>query len=434
MSTLIASLKRHHYTPIDMRTIVDIHLHSKWSRACSKNLTLPNIAKACEKKGIDLVGTADALHPAWHKDIASLLEETDEKGVFRLNDGSSKTSFLLSTEVSCIYKKNDKVRRVHHLLLFSSLRGLEKFIATLNDRAFNIKSDGRPILGLDSQELFKMLLDADPEALLIPAHAWTPWFAIFGSQSGFDSLEECFGEMANQIYAIETGLSSDPLMNWRLSQLDRVFLVSNSDAHSLQNLGREANVFEMKAPSYREFRRILMEHDTSKFLETIEFFPEEGKYHADGHRACGYWCTPEQTKKIKGLCPKCGKPLTVGVLHRVADLADRPPSPPRPPRSVPYRSIVPLAEIVASTFDVAPKSKKVETAVQKMTDQNASEFSILLDISESELQRLTTTEIAAAIIAVREGRVDVEPGYDGEYGVIKPKSGHIKPRQHSLGL
>lgn len=414
-----------------MRVITDFHLHSKWSRACSKQLTLPNIAKACEKKGIGFVGTSDAFHPAWREDIGTLLGETSP-GTFRLNDGSSPTAFLLSTEISCIYKRADKVRRVHHIILFPNLEALDRLTAALNARGCNLKSDGRPIVGIDSEELLKMTLDASPDCLLIPAHAWTPWFAVFGSQSGFDSLEECFGTMATHITAIETGLSSDPGMNWRLSQLDRIFLVSNSDAHSLENLGREANVFEMDAPSYVDLRRILTEHDEKKFIETIEFFPEEGKYHVDGHRACDFFCEPEETKKRKGVCPRCGKLLTVGVLHRVSDLADRPPHPPRPSRAVPFRSIVPLAEIVGSVFGVSSKSKRVAKEVERMTKEGTSEFGIILDLPDAELSRLTSPDIVAAILAVRRGDVDIKPGFDGEYGVIRPRGAIASPRQESL--
>lgn len=413
-----------------MRIITDFHLHSKWSRACSKQLTLPNIAKGCERKGIQFVGTSDAFHPAWQQDIRDLLEETND-GAFRLKDRSSDVSFLLSTEISCIYKRGGKVRRVHHIILFPSIAALERLTKALNDRGCNLKSDGRPIVGIDSEELLKMTLDADPACLLIPAHAWTPWFAIFGSQSGFDSLEECFGDLTKEIFAIETGLSSDPLMNWRLSKLDRVFLVSNSDAHSLDKLGREANVFEMEQPSYAELRRILVEHDPTKFVETIEFFPEEGKYHADGHLNCRFWCEPEETKRLKGICPKCGKPLTIGVLHRVAALADRPPRPTRPSSAVPFRSIVPLAEIVGSVFGVAPSAKRVAKAVDALLADGRTEFGVLLDVQKSELVRIAPPEIVEAILAVRRGDVDVTPGYDGEYGVITPR---MTPREQQKML
>ncbi len=401
-----------------MKIITDFHLHSKWSRACSKGLTLPNIAKGCERKGIGFVGTSDAFHPAWQKDVDELLEDAGE-GTFRLKDGSSPTTFLLSTEISCIYKHGNNVRRVHHIILFPSREALHRLTNSLNERGCNLKSDGRPIVGLSSQELLKLTLDADPSCLLIPAHAWTPWFSVFGSKSGYDSLEDCFGDLASNIWAIETGLSSDPAMNWRLSNLDRIFLVSNSDAHSVGNLGREANVFEMERPSYVELRRILVEHDAAKFLETIEFFPEEGKYHADGHAACKFYCEPEETKRLKGICPTCGKPLTIGVLHRVSDLADRPPRPPRPAASVPFRSIVPLAELVGGALGVGPASKRVKKAVDLLLEDGRTEFGVLLDLSESELRRATTPDIADAILNMRQGNVEIRPGYDGVYGVVK---------------
>ncbi len=400
-----------------MRLITDFHLHSKWSRACSKELTLPNIATYCERKGIAFVGTSDAFHPAWRADIGSLLKDAGE-GTFELADGSSKTRFLLSTEISCIYKRDGKVRRVHHLILFPSVAALDRLTTALNERGCNLKSDGRPIVGVDSEELLKMTLDADPACLLIPAHAWTPWFAVFGSKSGFDSLEECFGDMAKHIVAIETGLSSDPGMNWRISGLDRIFLVSNSDAHSLNNLGREASVFEMEHPSYHELRRILVEHDLSKFLETIEFFPEEGKYHADGHASCGFWCDPEESKRLKGICPKCGKPLTIGVLSRIADLADRAPHPPRPKGAVPYRSIVPLAELAADALGVGKSSKRVQRAVDALLTDGRNEFQVLLDLPRSELERDAIPEFVEAILNMREGKVEIRPGYDGVFGVI----------------
>lgn len=413
-----------------MRVITDFHLHSKWSRACSKELTLPNIAKMCERKGIQFVGTSDAFHPAWREDIGSQLEEAGGNA-YRLKDGSSATRFMLSVEISCIYKRADKVRRVHHLILFPDLNALDRLTQALNERGCNLKSDGRPIVGIDSEELLKMTLEADPRNIFIPAHAWTPWFAIFGSQSGFDSLQECFGDLSKHIYAIETGLSSDPAMNWRISALDNVFLVSNSDAHSPDNLGREANVFEMELPSYDALRSILESHDTSKFIETIEFFPEEGKYHVDGHRACGFWCEPEETKRRKGICPTCGKPLTIGVLNRISDLADRPPHPERPSGAAGFRSIVPLAEIIGSVVGTSSKSKRVTKELGQLT-QAGSEFAILLDIPESELLKATSPEIAAAILAVRRGEVDLSSGYDGEYGIITPRSSIKKPSQSSL--
>lgn len=414
-----------------MRVITDFHLHSKWSRACSKDLTIANIAKACEHKGIHFVGTSDFTHPAWREEIGRDLAD-EGGGTFRLRDASSKTRFLLSTELSCIYKRGGKVRRVHHCVICSSLDGVDRFTKALLNRGCNLKADGRPILGIDSEELLKMLLDADPHAMMIPAHAWTPWFAVFGSQSGFDSLEECFGEMTPHIHAIETGLSSDPKMNWRLPALDQVFLVSNSDAHSLDKLGREANVFEMETPSFSELRRILVEKDLSKFIETIEFFPEEGKYHVDGHRLCRFSCTPQETKRLKGICPKCGKPLTVGVLHRIDDLAKREEGE-RGKLAVPYRSIVPLAELIGSVLDVGASSKKVGREVEKLVKDGRTEFGVLLDEPADVLSQATTPEIVEAILQMRQGNMDITPGYDGEYGVIQvSRTNTAKQKQQNL--
>lgn len=412
-----------------MRTITDFHLHSRYSRACSRQLTIPNIARACERKGIQFVGTADFTHPAWRREIEDALEEIGG-GAFQLRDRSSPTTFLLSTELSCIYKRDGKVRRVHHLILLPSLGATDRLIASLERRGCNLKSDGRPILGIDSEELVKMVMDADENGLLIPAHAWTPWFAVFGSQSGFDSLEACFGEMTKYIPAIETGLSSDPAMNWRLSQLDRVMLVSNSDAHSLEKLGREANVFDFDAPSYTELHRVLTTRDRSRFLETIEFFPEEGKYHADGHRSCKYWCDPSETKRQKGVCPTCGKMLTIGVLHRVDALADR-PSGERPAGAVPFRSIIPLAELVMHALDTGSSSRLFTQTMHQMLADGRTEFGVLLDLPKETLDRVAPPELVVAILDARAGRVNIRPGYDGEYGVIETedrKSTQMQPK------
>ncbi len=349
-----------------------------------------------------------------------------------LADGSSKTRFLLSTELSCVYKRGGKTRRVHHIVLFPSLESVDRLIQELEKRGCNLKSDGRPILGLDSEDLFRILLDIDPRILLIPAHIWTPWYAVFGSQSGFDSLEECFGDLASHIYAVETGLSSDPAMNRRLSALDHIFLVSNSDAHSLDKLGREANVFEMSVPSYDELHDILTTHDTKHFIETIEFFPEEGKYHADGHRACGFWCEPEETKRRGGICPKCGKPLTIGVLNRVTTLADRASDTDAPSGMVSYRSITPLADLIGSVYGMGASSKRVGMVFDRLCDGDRTEFGILLDLSEAELAPYAPPEIVQAIMAVRRGEVDRIPGYDGEFGKISVRAHKLE--QGKMGL
>ena len=401
-----------------METIADLHIHSKYSRACSPLLTPANLALWADKKGIQVLGTGDFTHPAWLASLKLELVE-DQPGLFKLKNGNYKARFMLTTEISCIYKRGGKTRRVHNCIFAPSFAAVDSIISQLKIRNCNLNSDGRPIVGLDSEELLKIILDASPDCMLIPAHAWTPWFAIFGSMSGFDSLEECFGANTKHIHAIETGLSSDPPMNWRLSGLDKVLLVSNSDAHSLGNLGREANVFDI-APdelSYNEIIRILREKDREKFLYTIEFYPEEGMYHYDGHRACKKRMHPDETARNNGLCPVCKKPVTVGVYSRVAKLADRPEGA-RPPQAVPFRSIVPLDEIIAEALDRGAGTKGVQTIYEQMVAR-LSEFQILLNAPYDELSSFAPADIVEAIKRVREGRLAVEPGYDGEYGTVK---------------
>lgn len=406
-----------------MEHILDLHTHSKYSRACSKDLLLPNIAKTCELRGIDIVSTGDFTHPAWFSDISEQLHEVGE-GVFGLQDGSSTTKFVLGTEVACIYKDKEKVRRVHLLLFMPTIESVSKLNYVLEvERGKNIRADGRPILGIPAKELLQIILDIDPRSVMIPAHAWTPWFAIFGSKSGYDSIEECFEELTPHIHAIETGLSSDPAMNWRLSALDNITLVSNSDAHSLPKLGREANVFDFvskDAVSYDEIMRIIAEKDKEKFLYTIEFFPEEGKYHYDGHRDCDFWCEPQQTVELGGKCPKCDRGLTVGVQYQVNKLADREQTefstPPN--HAIPYKSIIPLREIIAAVMGRGVNTKGVAQAYDQLVESAGTEFGILLHVQKSELLKATTPEIAEGIIRVREGKVYIKPGYDGVFGKI----------------
>ena len=309
-----------------IRQIIDLHIHSKYSRACSPELELPKIALACQRKGIDIVATGDFTHPGWFGHIKENLEEVND-GIYELKEKMAKrTKFILSTEISCIYRHKDKCRRLHLVILAPNIQSVEKFNAELEKRGVNLKSDGRPIMGLSAKEILKIMLSVDKRMMMIPAHAWTPWFAVFGSKSGYDSLEECFEELTLHIRAIETGLSSDPTMNHRLSALDNITLVSNSDAHSLDNIGREANVFAFEKENeitFQEIKKIIETGDRQKFLYTIEFYPEEGMYHFDGHRSCDICLSPQQTKKEKNICPKCKKQLTIGVLHRVDDLADR---------------------------------------------------------------------------------------------------------------
>ncbi len=402
-----------------MRIIADLHIHSRYSRACSRDLTLPNIAAWCAKKGIGLVGTGDFTHPAWFAAMEKELKP-HESGFYKLTTDSWRLTalFVPAAEISCIYKRGGKVRRVHLIVVAPTLDVVKKINTKLASIG-NIHSDGRPILGLDAEELAKIVFDASPDCLLIPAHAWTPWFAVFGSESGFDSLEECFGGMTKYIYAIETGLSSDPGMNWRLSQLDRIALLSNSDAHSLANLGREANVFDFSELSYALFVDAIRTKDQKRFLYTIEFFPEEGKYHVDGHRACGMRLTPTETKKHGGRCPKCGKPVTVGVLYRVDALADRKEGE-KPKKAIPYKSIVPLQEIIAEALGVGKQSKKVQKMYEQMVERGGSEFAILLDVSYEAIAAFTRDDrIVEGIRRVREGKLTILPGYDGEYGTVR---------------
>lgn len=399
--------------------IADLHIHSRFSRACSPELTFKNIVQWCRIKGIDLVATGDFTHPAWFKEIVGELEE-EGNGFLRLKSSDGRVKFLLGTEVSCIYSQGGKVRRVHLCLFLPDLTSTRQFNQALEKRGANIKSDGRPILGLSAKEVLKIIKEINPRAVMIPAHAWTPWFAVFGSKSGFESLEECFGDLTPEIFAIETGLSSDPAMNWRLSALDKVALVSNSDAHSLLNLGREANMFalDIKKTNYDELFKIIKEKDSKIFLKTLEFYPEEGMYHYDGHRLCGTRLKPAETKKLKGLCPVCKKEVTVGVLNRVEKLADRPEGF-VPAQAVPFVSLVGLGKIIAEALNVKSRqSVKVIKEYEKLIKDGGSEFNVLLNLNPPDLKKITLPEIAEGIRRVRDKELKIEPGFDGQYGRV----------------
>lgn len=419
---------------------LDLHIHSKYSRSCSKSLELPIIAEACRTRGIDIVATGDFTHPGWFEHIKEHLEEENE-GIYKLKKQDTrnkiqtnskleiknfKTRFILGTELAVIKKHKDKTRRVHHCVFAPSLEVAGKFNKKLDDGGYNLKSDGRPILGLTSKQLLEMCLETDERMVLIPAHAWTPWFGIFGSKGGYDSLEEAFEDLSPYVFAIETGLSSDPIMNWRLSALDSIALVSNSDAHSPQKLGREANVFQFENENgitYGEIMRILREKDRERFLYTIEFYPEEGKYHMDGHRSCQFVCDPEETKKYKEICPKCKKPLVIGVMNRVHELADRTEDEARKvaeeKKFVSYKSLVPLPEILADVFECGVGTKRVQVAYDNLVDNLGSEFEIIIGASLDDIEKASTKQISRAIDRVRRGDIAVRPGYDGEFGVVK---------------
>ena len=398
-----------------MRFIADFHIHSRYSRATSPKIDLENIAKWAEIKGIKVVTTGDFTHPQWFKELKEKLEPV-ESGLFRLRDSGSEIRFILTTEISCIYSKNGRVRKVHILIFSPSLEVVEK-INTQLGLVGNLKSDGRPILGLDVKELAKIVLGVSENCLIVPAHLMTPWFSLFGSRSGFDSLEECFEDYSKYIYAGETGLSADPLMLWRMPDARRLTLISNSDAHSLQKLGREANVFETEL-SYPAIVEAIKSKNPQKFLYTLEFYPQEGKYYYDGHRVCGISLSPEQTEKYNGICPRCGKPLTVGVLSRVEKLADKPEGF-IPEGAIPFKSLVPLVEIISEVFGVGTGTKRVKKEYESLIKGLGSEFDVLLRAEREDLEKFSLSEIAEGVIRAREGRVIKEPGYDGVYGKIR---------------
>ncbi len=399
-----------------MRFIADFHIHSKYSRATSPQMTVENIAQWAKIKGIKVIGTGDFTHPLWLKELKEKLVPA-EPGLFKYKEDPSlnPTRFILTAETSHIYSKAGKVHRIHLISFVPSFESVEK-INTRLSWVGNLKSDGRPILGLDAKELLKIILDSDSEAIVVPAHLWTPWFSVFGSMSGFDSLEECFEDLTPHIFAIESGLSSDPAMNWRLSKLDKIAIISNSDSHSLEKLGREANVFNTEL-NYASIIEAIRTKNPNKFLFTIEFFPEEGKYHYDGHRLCGVSFSPEETKKINGQCPQCGRPLIIGVMNRVEKLADRPAGY-KPQGVIPYKSLVPLEEIIAEALGLGVASKGVREIYNNLIKKFGSEFSVLLEAGPQELKTLIPPEVGEGILRVREGRIKIKPGFDGQYGKI----------------
>ena len=411
-----------------MKIIADLHIHSHYSRATSKDLNFEQLYKWAQLKGVQVVGSGDIAHPGWLEEMREKLEPA-EAGLFRLKAEVAadvdpeippacrgEVRFMLAGEISNIYKKFDKVRKIHNVVFLPSLEAVETFQIEL-EKIGNIRSDGRPILGLDARDLFEIVLETDPQAYLIPAHIWTPWFSLFGSKSGFDRIEECFEDLTPHIFALETGLSSDPPMNWQLSALDRFTLVSNSDAHSPPKLAREANHFETEL-SYPAIFDALKNGDPDRFKGTIEFFPEEGKYHFDGHRKCGIRWAPQTTRDHDSRCPVCGRPVTVGVMHRVAELADRPEGV-KPERWHPYVSLIPLPEVLAEVLGVGPASKGVRRLHANLLAKLGPELSILQDAPLEELERLGGARLKEAIRRMRRGEVHIDAGYDGEFGIIK---------------
>ncbi|MGK9165089.1 UvrD-helicase domain-containing protein [Inquilinus limosus] len=411
-----------------MRFHADLHVHSKHSRATSRDLDLEHLAHWAARKGIGVVGTGDCVHPVWLAELKDKLVP-DTPGLFRLRPDleaavmatlpapcRTPVRFMLSTEISTIYKKGDRTRKIHHLIYGPDFDTIDRLQASLAQIG-NIASDGRPILGLDSRDLLEITLASGPGAYLVPAHIWTPWFAALGSQSGFDSIAECYGDLSDHIFAVETGLSSDPAMNWRISFLDRYRLISNSDAHSPGKLGREATAFDCD-PDYFAIRRAL---ETGEgYVGTVEFFPEEGKYHADGHRKCGVRLAPRETLALDGRCPVCGQPVTVGVLHRVETLADRSEAEAVPPPTAgEIASLVPLPEILSELLSSGPASKAVERSYDRLVGTLGSELGILGEVPVEDIARAESELLAEAVTRLRQGQVIRDAGYDGEYGLIR---------------
>lgn len=437
-----------------MEIIADLHLHSKYSRAVSQNMVIPEIAYWAEKKGINLVGTADWTHPLWLRELKENLEEVGE-GIYKLKAQSSKPKnqnlnfknqrlnekmdeggevyFILATEIASIYTQNGKLHRIHNLVLAPNFTVVEKINEKLRAVGVNLFADGRPITNLTCPDFCELVFSISQNCLVIPAHVWTPWFSLYGSRSGFDSLRECFGQYTEKIYAIETGLSSDPAMNWRIEDLDKRSIVSFSDAHSPTKLGREATVFNLKFKIENlKFKDIVEAIKNQDIAYTIEFYPEEGKYHWTGHRLCGIRQSPEETRKRGNICPVCGKPLTVGVMHRVDQLANREfktqvteiktgvrlifdEKKTRPP----YVMVVPLLEILAEAIKSNISSHNVLNEYNKLTSHFGSEFKVLLEASIEEVAKISGERVAEGIKRVREGKIVVEPGYDGVFGTVK---------------
>lgn len=426
-----------------MAYVADLHIHSRFSRACSQKLNIPNLVEWAKLKGIDVLGTSDFLHPVWFAELKSQLTE-DGSGF--LSYGSSDVKFVLTVEVASIYSHKGAVRRVHNLIFLPSFDSAANLQQALLARKATLGSDGRPIVGISSKDLLSLALQVSDQAIFVPSHIWTPWFGVFGSQSGYDSLQDCFEDLTSYIYAIETGLSSDPAMNWRIKELDNRSIVSFSDAHSLPNLGREATVFgdEINSGYLGLFRAV----KEQKIAGTIEFHPEEGKYHYTGHRNCDVKYTPEESKQKGTICPKCGRGLTVGVMERVEELAGRAvwelgefkengiiksKNFNRPG----YRMLVPLLQIIAEAFSTAPTTQKVLNEYTKLTKSLGSEIKILTKVDVGEIARISGSKLAEGVEKVRKGDLVIDPGYDGVYGVVKiwgKENGAQEQEAPQLGL
>lgn len=412
-----------------MKIFIDLHLHSRYARGCSKNLNIENLVTNAKLKGLNLLGTGDFTHPLWLKELQEELIEVSD-GVFAWSKDPS-IYFMLTGEVSTIFLRNGEVKRIHILLGMPSFADVFK-LNQVFERFSSLQSDGRPIFKIDLKDLLDIVFEINEEAIFIPAHIWTPWFSLYGSRSGFNSIYEAFGEKTKLITAIETGLSSDPQMNWRLEELDNISITSFSDAHSHHphRLGREATLIEVENLSYANIYNAFKNPDQkNKILMTIEFFPEEGKYHFDGHRTCGLRLSPEESKKYNNICPVCYKPLTIGVMHRVNDLANRKENF-QDTKRPPFIKCVPLTEIIANYYNTEPTTKKVLTIYKSIIQEFGSEFEIVLEKYQIPKFQEQYPEIANAISRIKENKITLIPGYDGEYGkVILFENSNLKERK-----
>lgn len=427
-----------------MQVIADLHLHSKYSRAVSQSMTLPVMAQFARQKGLNLLTTGDWTHPLWFREIKQELEEADQ-GIYKLKSSTNKLDpkFILSVEVSSIYSQGGKARRIHSLLFAPSIEVAEKINQELVKKGCNLRSDGRPIVGLTPQNLIEIIMGIDERCFLIPCHVWTPWFSLYGSMSGFDSIDECFGNYSKYIYGIETGLSSDPAMNWRIKELSDRSILSFSDSHSPMKMGRESTVFELEELTFDSIKKGIMRNSVkNRITYTIEFYPEEGKYHYTGHRNCKVVYSPIETKEKGTKCPVCGRGLTVGVMERVEALAGSSEEfntktgksgvnwvmdPAR--KHPPFAKLVALSEILAESLDSTPTSIKVKSMFDNLTLTLGNELEILLKISIDEIQKTAGERIAEAVLKVRNGNIFISPGYDGEYGIVRIESSEKEPEK-----
>lgn len=403
-----------------MEIRADLHLHSAFSQACSRDINIANLEKWGKVKGLNLIGTSDFTHPEWIKELKrTLVEKPGCKGIFQTATGFN---FVLSSEVSLIYSQGGKGRRIHNILLAPSFEVVEQITEYLLKHG-RVDYDGRPIFKIPCPDFVESMMKISQEIEVMPAHIWTPWFSLFGSESGFDTVQDCFKDQTKNIHAMETGLSSDPAMNWRLSQLDKFTLISNSDSHSYWpwRLGREANVFELKEVTYKNLLHTLRTREGFKY--TIEVDPNYGKYHVDGHRKCNFCSYPSQSKKLNGICPVCKKPMTIGVLNRVEELADKDrPEGFQLKGAVPFKTLLPLSDMIAMSIGAKEASKKTWAIYNKLVNLedksiNRSEYDVLLNMPKEEISRLADEKLADVIIKNRYGQIRVKPGYDGEYGI-----------------